>query len=89
VWRLTGHAASAFRLPSRGLVREGYFADLVAFDAASIGASALERVYDQPGGADRLIARSTGVEHVWVNGVATRSAGADLAGVAPGQMLRS
>ena len=89
VWRLTGHAASAFRLPSRGLVREGYFADLVAFDAASIGASALERVYDQPGGADRLIARSTGVEHVWVNGVATRAAGADLAGVAPGQMLRS
>jgi len=89
VWRLTGHAASAFRLGSRGLVREGYFADLVAFDAASIGASALERVYDQPGGADRLIARSTGVEHVWVNGVATRSAGADLAGVAPGQLLRS
>ena len=89
VWRLTGHAASAFRLGSRGLVREGYFADLVAFDAASIGASSLERVYDQPGGADRLIARSTGVEHVWVNGVATRAAGADLAGVAPGQMLRS
>jgi N-acyl-D-aspartate/D-glutamate deacylase len=89
VWRLTGHAASAFRLGSRGLVREGYFADLVAFDAASIGASSLERVYDQPGGADRLIARSTGVEHVWVNGMATRSAGADLPGVAPGQLLRS
>ena len=24
----------------------------------------IERVHDQPGGADRLIARSTGVEHM-------------------------
>ena len=71
---------TAFRLSSRGLVREGYFADLVAFDPSRSGHSALERVYDQPGGADRLIARSTGVEHVWVNGVATRTAGADVPG---------
>ena len=89
VWRLTGHPARAFRLVARGLVREGYFADLVAFDPASIGATALERVYDQPGGADRLIARSTGVAHMWVNGVATRSAGIDLPGVAAGHLLRS
>ena len=33
----------------------------------------VERVHDQPGGADRLVVRSTGVEHVWVNGVAVRS----------------
>ncbi|HEX4090568.1 MAG TPA: amidohydrolase family protein [Trebonia sp.] len=87
VWRLTGHPASAFRIAARGLVREGYFADLVAFDPATIGAGALERVYDQPGGADRLIARSSGVEHVWVNGTATREAGADLPGAAAGMML--
>jgi N-acyl-D-amino-acid deacylase len=89
VWRLSGHPASAFRIRSRGLVREGYFADLVAFDPATIGAGSLERVYDQPGGADRLIARSTGVEYMWVNGVAAREAGADLPGVAAGMMLRS
>jgi N-acyl-D-aspartate/D-glutamate deacylase len=88
VWRLTGHAATAFRIPSRGFVREGYFADLVAFDPAAIGASALDRVYDQPGGADRLIARSTGVEHMWVNGVASRAGGADVPGVSAGQLLR-
>ena len=28
----------------------------------------LERVWDLPAGADRLIARSRGIEHVWVNG---------------------
>jgi N-acyl-D-aspartate/D-glutamate deacylase len=89
VWRLTGHPASAFRLRERGLVREGYFADLVAFDPAVIGAGALERVYDQPGGADRLIARSTGVEHMWVNGAATRVDGADVPGAAAGRLLRA
>jgi N-acyl-D-amino-acid deacylase len=88
VWRLTGHPATAFRIPSRGIVREGYYADLVAFDPTAIGASALERVYDQPGGADRLIARSTGVEHMWVNGVASRAGGADVPGVSAGQLLR-
>lgn len=88
VWRITGHAAHAFRIPDRGLVRAGYFADLVAFDPATVGATALERVYDQPGGADRLIARSTGVQHVWVNGVASRSGGADIPDVASGQLLR-
>jgi N-acyl-D-aspartate/D-glutamate deacylase len=89
VWRLTGHPASAFRIAGRGLVREGYFADLVAFDPATIGAGSVERVYDQPGGADRLIARSSGVTHVWVNGVATRRDGLDVEGAAAGRMLRS
>jgi len=89
VWRLTGHPASAFRIAGRGLVRAGHFADLVAFDPASVGATAAERVHDQPGGADRLIARSTGVEHMWVNGVLTRQAGEDVPGAAAGRVLRS
>ena len=32
VWRLTGHPHQAFRIPERGLVQEGFLADLVAFD---------------------------------------------------------
>ncbi|MFI0354995.1 amidohydrolase family protein [Actinomadura sp. 9N407] len=88
VWRLSGHPARAFRIPERGLVREGYFADLVAFDPDTIGTAPIERVHDQPGGADRLIVRSRGVEHMWVNGVATRTAGEDLAGAAAGRLLR-
>jgi N-acyl-D-aspartate/D-glutamate deacylase len=88
VWRLTGHPAQAFRVTGRGLVREGYCADLVAFDPATIGAGPLERVYDQPGGADRLIARSSGVIHTWVNGIAVRRDGQDIPGVAAGRLLR-
>lgn len=87
VWRLTGHPATAFRIAERGLVKEGYFADLVAFDPATVGATALERAYDQPGGADRLIARSTGVTHTWVNGAASRLDGADVPDTAAGQLL--
>jgi N-acyl-D-aspartate/D-glutamate deacylase len=89
VWRLTGHPARAFRIADRGLVREGYFADLVAFDPDSIGTTPVERVNDQPGGADRLIVRGVGVEHMWVNGVATRVAGTDIAGAAAGRLLRN
>jgi N-acyl-D-aspartate/D-glutamate deacylase len=89
VWRLTSQPAQAFRIAGRGLVREGNFADLVAFDPATIGTTPIERVHDQPGGADRLIVRSTGVEHMWVNGAATRSAGEDIPGVAAGRVLRS
>jgi N-acyl-D-amino-acid deacylase len=70
-------------------VPEGFHADLVAFDPATIGINLAERVHDQPGGADRLVVRSTGIEHVWVNGVATRVAGEDVSDVAPGRLLRS
>ena len=58
-------------------MREG-FADLVAFDPATVGCTPVERVHDQPGGADRLVVGSTGIEHVWVNGVPTRRAGEDF-----------
>jgi N-acyl-D-amino-acid deacylase len=89
VWRLTGQPHRAFRIAERGLVRSGFHADLVAFDPDGVGCTPVERVHDQPGGADRLVVRSTGVEHTWVNGVATRVAGEDVPGVAPGQLLRS
>jgi N-acyl-D-aspartate/D-glutamate deacylase len=89
VWRLTGHPHRAFRIAGRGLVREGFAADLVAFDPDAVGCSPVERVHDQPGGADRLVVRSTGIEHVWVNGMPIRLAGDDVAGAAPGRLLRS
>jgi N-acyl-D-aspartate/D-glutamate deacylase len=89
VWRLTGQPHHAFRIPDRGLVREGFYADLVAFDPERVGTTQVERVHDQPGGADRLLVDSTGIEHMWVNGVATRLDGEEIAGVAPGRLIRS
>ncbi len=89
VWRLSGHPHQAFRLTDRGLVRPGFYADLVAFDADRVGTTPAERVYDQPGGADRLIVGSTGVEWVWINGQPVRAAGQDLPDVTSGRLLRS
>jgi N-acyl-D-aspartate/D-glutamate deacylase len=89
VWRLTGHPHRAFRVADRGLVEEGFFADLVAFDPETVGTTGVERVHDQPGGADRLLVGSTGITHMWVNGVATRRDGEELVDVRPGRLLRS
>jgi N-acyl-D-aspartate/D-glutamate deacylase len=65
-------------------------ADLVVFDPDEVGHEPLRRVWDLPAGADRLVAASRGVQHVWVNGVAIRSDGADidLGEERPGQVLR-
>lgn len=89
VWRLSGQPAEVFGLRDRGVIRAGAIADLVAFDPATVGSQQLERVRDLPGGADRVIARSIGVEHVWVGGTRVRKDGVDLAGVAPGRLLRN
>jgi N-acyl-D-aspartate/D-glutamate deacylase len=87
VHRLTGHAANVFRLEDRGVLRGGAWADLVAFDADRVAPGELERVWDLPGGADRLIAHSAGIEAVWVNGTAIRRDGADV-DAHPGVLIR-
>lgn len=88
VHRLTAHAANVFRIPDRGVLRPGAYADLCAFDPDTVGVSGVDRVYDLPAGADRLLARSTGIEHVWVNGEAIRLDGKDVDGARPGRLIR-
>ncbi|MFI5046426.1 MAG: amidohydrolase family protein [Acidimicrobiia bacterium] len=87
VWRLTGQPAAVYGIRDRGRIEAGAAADLVAFDASTVGSGEAERVWDFPGGTDRLVAASTGVEFVWVNGTATRSDGTDVPGVSTGRLL--
>jgi N-acyl-D-aspartate/D-glutamate deacylase len=89
VHRLTGHVAGVFRLDGRGRIAPGLAADLVAFDADGVGVEGVERVWDLPAGADRLVARSRGVHATWVNGVATRLDGKDLDDARPGRLIGS
>jgi N-acyl-D-amino-acid deacylase len=59
VAHLTSRPAARLRLPDRGLVREGYRADLVLFDPRTVAAGA---TYENP----RTLA--TGIPHVLVDG---------------------
>jgi N-acyl-D-aspartate/D-glutamate deacylase len=87
VWRLTGQPASVFRLGDRGRVQPGAVADLVAFDADTVAPTGLERVRDFPADGERLVERSTGIEHVWVGGQMTIAGGRELPGVRAGRFV--
>ena len=89
VWRLTGHPARVYSMSDRGIIAAGAVADLVAFDPATIGTQLPRRVYDFPGGADRLVADSIGVRHVWVAGEPIRADGVDLDAAGTGRLLRN
>ena len=58
------------------------------FDPATVGAEPARLVHDLPGGAVRLVAGSTGVQRVFVNGVETIRDG-ESTGATPGTVLRS
>ncbi|HEX4429570.1 MAG TPA: amidohydrolase family protein [Frankiaceae bacterium] len=88
IWRLTGQPAQVYGLTGRGHIAPGAVADLVAFDPATVGTGPLERIVDLPGGADRLVAASIGIEHVWVGGQQTRAFGKDVPGARHGRVLR-
>jgi N-acyl-D-aspartate/D-glutamate deacylase len=85
---ITQAPAELFGLRDRGLVQEGFHADLVLFDPDTIGADEVRLVEDLPGGTARLFAGSTGVERVFVNGRPIVAAG-KTTGELPGTVLRS
>ena len=68
VRRLTSHPASVFGFEERGLIKEGFAADLLLFDPKTVGRGPKRRVHDLPGGAARLTTDAVGVHGVWVNG---------------------
>jgi N-acyl-D-amino-acid deacylase len=78
VRRLTGLPASNLGLDRRGLLRPGYFADVVVFDPGSIADHA---TFDRPH------QYATGVRHVFVNGAHTLRDG-EHTGVKSGRAIR-
>jgi N-acyl-D-aspartate/D-glutamate deacylase len=85
---MTDRPARHYGLRRRGRVAEGWFADLVVFDPASIGSQPTELLQDLPGGGERLSAASRGITHVFVNGGEVVTDGAVTA-ARPGRVLRS
>ena len=88
IWRLTGHPASVFGLEDRGLLREGYKADVCVFDPELVDEGPPQRIYDLPAGGDRLVKHPIGIDHVLVNGQFVRRDGQQIRETASGRVLR-
>lgn len=67
--RLTSHPADLYRIPDRGRIAPGAWADMLLFDPETVGISPPMRVPDLPAGGTRTIRRPNGVAGVWVNGI--------------------
>lgn len=85
---LTFDNASAFEFNDRGLLRPGYRADVVVFDADTIRPRLPTVETDLPGGARRLVQKADGIAATVVNGAVTFRHGAST-GIYPGQLIRA
>lgn len=86
--QLTDIPAKLYGLRERGRLEEGYFADVVIFDAKTVDTGPTYTKQDLPAGAGRLYADAIGIEHVIVNGTEIIR-GAEHTGALPGTVLRS
>lgn len=87
VRQLTFVPASFWGINHRGLLREGYAADVVVFDPDRIAPMMPELVYDLPAGARRLKQKSAGIAATVVNGEVLMRHN-EHTGALPGQLIR-
>jgi N-acyl-D-aspartate/D-glutamate deacylase len=85
---MTDRPARHYGLRERGRLAEGWHADLVVFDPATVGSEPARLVADLPGGGERLTAGSRGVLGVYVAGEEVVRNGT-VTGRRPGRVLRS
>jgi N-acyl-D-aspartate/D-glutamate deacylase len=84
---LTSVPARIWGFDKRGLVREGYTADLNVIDPLTVAPSMPEAVADLPGGGLRLKQKSTGIRATLVNGEVTIFEGVPTP-ARPGHLIR-
>ncbi len=85
--KMTHDNAQAFELKDRGLVKDGYCADLVLFEADRIRPHIPKIETDLPGGARRLVQKADGIRATIVNGAITLENGESTGNFA-GQVLK-
>jgi N-acyl-D-aspartate/D-glutamate deacylase len=88
VHQITDRPARYYGLIDRGRIALGNHADLVVFDAETVGRGPSYYRYDVPGNELRIYADALGIDHVFVNGVQIVKNG-EHTGATPGQVLRS
>jgi N-acyl-D-amino-acid deacylase len=92
VHKLTQQQAAIFGFADRGVLREGFVADVAVFDPATVAPGPLRRVRDFPADCERLTAdQPEGMRHLLVNGVPVVRDGAlvdDVLDRRPGELVR-
>ena len=88
VHQMTKIPAEFFGLVDRGMIADGYHADLVIFDPETVGLGSTYSRYDVPEDNFRIYADAKGIEQVFVNGVQIVRDG-EHTGELPGTVFRS
>ncbi len=76
VKKITSDTAAIWGLKDRGALKEGFAADIVVFDPATIARGEERPVFDMPGDGMRYVRDAVGVDTVVVNGQIAWAAGA-------------
>ena len=90
VKKITSDTASIWGIPDRGLLQNGYVADIVIFDPQTINRGEEKYVQDVPGDGSRYVRDALGIDTVIVSGgvawTATEGYASDTHGeVLPGE----
>ena len=88
VHQITNVPAELFGLHERGLIKEGWHADIVVFDPDTVATGPVHVKSDLPAGEPRIYADAVGIDHVFVNGVQIIADG-EHTNARPGIALRS
>jgi N-acyl-D-aspartate/D-glutamate deacylase len=88
IHEITDRPARLYGLKQRGRLAEGFHADVVIFDPATVKPGVVHTRRDLPGGAARLFAAAEGLSHVLVGGVEVVHDGESRA-ARPGTALRA
>jgi N-acyl-D-aspartate/D-glutamate deacylase len=88
IHQLTQVPAELFGLRERGVLKTGWYADIVVFDPKTVGSGPVHMRPDLPCNEPRIYADAYGVDHVFVNGVQIIDGGKHTHAM-PGKALRS
>lgn len=90
-YKMSGLPAFITGMTDRGILKEGFAADIIVYDQEKLGFLHDKVVYDNdfPGDEKRIIQKAVGIRYTVVNGVVTFTEGTVGTGATPGKLLRS
>jgi len=90
-YKMSGLPAFIAGFTDRGVLKEGFAADIIVYDLDKLGLQYDSPIYDDdfPGGERRLIQKAKGIRYILVNGGVTFTEGTVCTDATPGKLLRS